>query len=162
MSEQVEQEKTSETVEATKDTTTFPTEQTQSLSITEERTWAMLAHLSIFLNLVTGFFGPVAALLIYLVFKDRSKYVAYQSMQAIIFQLVFFIGGGVLIGLTWLLTGLLSIIIIGLFLIPLALIISLIPVACFVYAVYGAVETKNGKDFKYWLVGDWARGTLVG
>jgi hypothetical protein len=32
----------------------------------EERTLSVLAHLSMFLNLVTGFLGPVAALIIYL------------------------------------------------------------------------------------------------
>jgi len=31
------------------------------LSPSDERTWAMLAHLSVLLNLVTGFLGPVAA-----------------------------------------------------------------------------------------------------
>ena len=31
----------------------------------EEKTMSVLAHLSIFLNLVTGFLGPVAALIIW-------------------------------------------------------------------------------------------------
>ena len=55
---------------------------------TEERTWALLAHLSIFLNLFTGLLGTAAALVIYLVYKDKSRYVTYQALQAIIFQLV--------------------------------------------------------------------------
>ena len=33
----------------------------------EERTWSALAHLSVFLNLFTGFLGPVAAGIIWLV-----------------------------------------------------------------------------------------------
>jgi hypothetical protein len=44
----------------------------------EERTWAMLAHFSVLLNLVTGFFGGIAAIIIYFVYKDRSRLVAYQ------------------------------------------------------------------------------------
>lgn len=128
---------------------------------TEERTWALLAHLSIFLNLFTGLLGTAAALVIYLVYKDKSKYVAYQAMQALIFQLVFFLGGGLLIGLVWLITGLLSIILVGLLLIPIALILSLLPIGCLAYAVYAAIETYHGKDFKYWLVGDWTRSTLT-
>jgi len=32
----------------------------------DENTWSALAHLSVFLNLVTGFLGPVAALVIWL------------------------------------------------------------------------------------------------
>ncbi len=47
----------------------------------------MLAHLSILINLFTGVLGPVAALIIYLVYKDRSRYVAYQAMQSFIYQL---------------------------------------------------------------------------
>ncbi|HOA21976.1 MAG TPA: DUF4870 domain-containing protein [Anaerolineaceae bacterium] len=128
---------------------------------TEERTWALLAHLSIFVNLFTGLLGTAAALVIYLIYKDKSKYVAYQSLQALIFQLVFFLGGGLLIGLVWTITGLLSIILIGLILIPFALIFSLLPIGCLAYAIYAAVETYHGKDFKYWLVGDWTRSTLT-
>jgi uncharacterized Tic20 family protein len=32
---------------------------------------SILAHLSMFLDLFTGFLGPVAALIIWLVYKDR-------------------------------------------------------------------------------------------
>ena len=60
----------------------------QPLSLSDERTWALLAHLSILINLFTGVLGPVAALVIYLVYKDRSRYVAYQAMQSFIFQLI--------------------------------------------------------------------------
>jgi uncharacterized Tic20 family protein len=49
----------------------------------------MLAHLSVLLNLVTGFLGVGAALVVYLVYKDRSRYVAYQAMQAFLMQLIF-------------------------------------------------------------------------
>ena len=68
------------------------------LSPSEERTWAMLSHLSVLANLFTGFLGPVAALIIYLVYKDRSRYVAYQSLQSLIMQGVLWIGGGILTG----------------------------------------------------------------
>lgn len=40
------------------------------LSPDDERTWAMLAHLSVLLNLVTGFLGIIAALIIYLLYKN--------------------------------------------------------------------------------------------
>lgn len=32
----------------------------------DEKTWSVLAHLSMLLNLVTGFLGPVAAFVVYL------------------------------------------------------------------------------------------------
>ncbi len=133
----------------------------QPLSQSDERTWAMLAHLSILLNLVSGFLGIIAALLIYLAYKNRSNYVAYQSMQAFVFQLIWWLGGGLLIGLVWAITGVLSIVLVGLLLIPLACVLSLVPLAALVYGIIGAVECNNGHDFRYWLIGDWVRGELI-
>ena len=43
---------------------------------------------------------------------------------------------------------------------PIALFFSLVPLAALVYAVIAAIETSQGKDFKYWLIGDWVRGIL--
>jgi hypothetical protein len=131
------------------------------LAPSDERTWAMIAHLSVLLNLVTGFLGIVAALVIYLVYKDRSKYVAYQSMQSFVFQLIWWFGGGILAGLSWVITGISSAVLIGLLCIPLACVISLLPLAAMVYGVIGAIQCNNGQDFKYWLIGDWVRGELT-
>jgi uncharacterized Tic20 family protein len=133
----------------------------QPLSTSEEHTWAMLAHLSILLNLITGFLGVLAALVIYLAFKDRSKYVAYQSMQSFVFQLIFWFGAGLLAGVVWTVTLVSSVILIGLICIPLACLISIIPFAALIYGVGGAVQANTGEDFKYWLVGDWVRGELT-
>lgn len=132
------------------------------LSPSDERTWAMLAHLSVLLNLVTGALGPIAALVIYFVFRDRSRYVAYHSLQSFVMQLILWLGGGVLVGLTWALTGLLSAVIIGLLCIPVACVISLLPLGALVYGVWGGIETSQGRDFKYYWIGDWVRGTLTG
>jgi len=129
------------------------------LSQSEERTWAMLAHLSILLNLITGFLGPITALIIYLVFKDRSRYVAYQSMQSFIFQLVFWIGAGTLAAILWIVSLIFSVLIVGLCLMPVAFIISLVPFAALVYGVIAAIQCNEGVDFQYWLVGDWVRDT---
>ena len=130
------------------------------LSEADERQWAMLAHLSILLNLVTGFLGVVAPLVIYMIYKDRSRYVAYHSLQSLIFQLVWWVGGGFLIGAAWAITGILSAVLIGLLCIPIALVLSLIPLAALGYGIYGGVQVSQGRDFKYWLIGDWVRGTL--
>lgn len=132
----------------------------EPLSPEDERTWAMLAHLSVLLNLVTGFLGPLAALLIYLVYRDRSRYVAFQSMQSFVFQLVWWVGGGILAAVAWTISGILAAILIGCLLMPIALLISLLPLAALVYGVIGAVETNQGRDFRYWLIGDWVRGML--
>jgi uncharacterized Tic20 family protein len=132
----------------------------QPLSPTDERTWAMLAHLSVLLNLVTGFLGVGAALLIYLIYKDRSKYVAYQAMQSFLFQLIFWAGGGVLIAIMWAFVGALSAVVVGVLLIPIACLLTpgllLMPIVAVVYGIIGSVQCSNGEDFRYWLVSDWA------
>jgi uncharacterized protein len=138
----------------------------QPLSPAEERTWSLLAHLSILLNLVTGFAGPIAALIIYLVYKDRSRKVAYQALQAMIFQLICWYGGGLLIGAMWVTVAALSVILIGIILIPIAIVMTLflavLPVGAVIYGIIGAIQVNQGQDFKYWLVGDWVRSTLTG
>jgi len=130
------------------------------LSASEERTWAMLAHLSVLVNLFTGVLGPMVALGIYLIFVSRSKYVAYHAMQSFLFQLVLWYG----IGVMWGIVGILSAVVIGIILIPFACILTpifLIGMAIApIYGIFGAIQTSQGQDFKYWLVGDWVRGTL--
>jgi uncharacterized Tic20 family protein len=147
----------------TSETSTTPVH--TALSQSEERTWAMLAHVSVLANLVTGFLGPIIALLIYLLFRDRSKYVAYQSLQAFLFQLIWWGAGGILLGTMWAITGLLSIVVVGVLLIPIACVLTpfflTMPLVSLVYGVIAAIQTSQGEDFKYWGVGDWVRGTLT-
>jgi uncharacterized Tic20 family protein len=128
----------------------------------EERQWAMLAHLGVVVNLFSGFLGPVVPLAIYMIYKDRSRYVAYQSLQGLIFQLIWWIGGGMLAGIVWAITGTLSAVLIGLICIPFACIISVLPLAAIGYGIYAGIQCNQGQDFKYWLIGDWLRSTLTG
>jgi uncharacterized Tic20 family protein len=128
----------------------------------QEHQWAMLAHLSVLVNLVSGILGPVVPLGIYLVYKDRSRYVAYQSLQALIFQLIWWVGGGIVAGIAWTITGVLSTVLIGLLCIPVACIFSAMPLVALGYGIYGGIQTNQGQDFKYWLIGDWTRSTLTG
>ena len=141
----------------------LPPPPVEAISPSKEHNWAMLSHLSILLNLFTGFLGPIVALIIYLVYRDRSRYIAYQSLQSTIFQLIVWVGTGLLIGTIWLVTLFLSIFLIGLLCVPFALLGTLIlvfvPLASLVYGVYAAVKCSHGEDFRYWLVGDWVRGT---
>jgi uncharacterized Tic20 family protein len=132
------------------------------MSSTDEQTWAALAHLTVLINLFTGFLGPVAALVIYLIFANRSRYVAYHAIQSFLFQLVVWCGLGVM----WSVVGISSAILIGILLIPLACILT--PFFLFgmaiapIYGVWGAIQTSQGRDFQYWWVGSWVRGILKG
>lgn len=128
-----------------------------TMSENDERLWAALAHASFLLNFVTGFLGVIAPLVIYSIYKDRSRYVAYQSLQSFFFQILWWVGAGILIAGSWTIAGVLSMVLIGLLCIPIAVVVSVIPLIGAVYAVYGAVQCYNGEDFRYWLVADWVR-----
>ena len=134
----------------------------QPLAPADERTWAMLAHLSVLLNLVTGFLGVGAALLIYLIYKDRSRYVAYQAMQAFLMQLLFWAGGGVLIGIMWAVVGALSAILVGILLIPIALLLTpillIFPLIALVYGVSAASRRPTARisAIGWSAIGHWA------
>jgi uncharacterized protein len=133
-----------------------------SMSQSDERTWAMLAHLSVLVNLFTGVLGPVVALIIYLMFANRSKYVAYHAMQSFLFQLVVWYG----IGVMWGIVGLLSAVVVGIILIPFACVLTpflLLGMAIApIYGIYGAIQASQGEDFQYWWVGSWVRNILTG
>ena len=108
----------------------------------EERTWSALAHLSMFLNLFTGFLGPVAALIIWLVYKDRSEKVAFHALQSMWYQ----IGWLVILAVGWTVTALLLVVLIGFVLIPVMAIASVVP---FVHAGYAAYRVSKGEDYRY-------------
>lgn len=121
----------------------------------DERLWAALAHGSYLLNFATGLLGLAAPLVIYAMHKDRSRFVAFHAMQSFIFQLVWWVGGGFIVGVSWAITGILSAFLIGLICIPFAVVFSVIPLIGAGYAVYGAIQVYNGNEFRYWLVADW-------
>lgn len=112
------------------------------MSAQVERTWSVLAHLSMFLNLFTGFLGPVAALIIWLVYRDRSQKVAFHALQSMWYQIAWL----VILAAGWTLTGLLTIMIIGFVLIPVMAIVSVVP---FVHAGYAAYKVGQGEDYRY-------------
>src|SRR5919199_1504456 len=122
-----------------------------TMTTQEERTWSVLAHLSIFLNLVTGFLGPVVALLIWLVYRDRSSKVAFQALQSIWYQvawLVILVSG-------WTVTGLLMLVLIGFLLVPVMALISVVP---FVHSAYAAYRVSKDGEYRYPLIADLIEG----
>ncbi len=129
------------------------------LTPAEEKQWAMLAHFSVLLNLFTGFLGVVAPLVIYLIYKDRSRYVAYHSLQCFIFQAICWFGGSALAIISSVLSG--AIPFIGLLCLPLACIFAILPLVALVYGTVGGIQVNQGKDFKYWLVGDWVLNSFM-
>ncbi|ABG05729.1 hypothetical protein Rxyl_2816 [Rubrobacter xylanophilus DSM 9941] len=113
----------------------------------EERTWSVLAHLSMFLNLVTGFLGPVAALVVWLVFRDRSRRVAFNALQSMWYQVAWV----VILAVGWTVTGLLTIVLIGFLLIPVMALVSIVP---FVHAAYAAYRVSRDGEYRYPFIAD--------
>lgn len=112
-----------------------------------ERTWSVLSHLSIFLNLVTGFLGPVASLVVWLVYRDRSQKVAFQSLQSAIYQGAWL----VILAAGWAVTVALMAVLIGFLLVPGMLVISVLP---FAHSIYAAYRVSQGEDYRYPIVAD--------
>lgn len=119
---------------------------TPRLDVTqEERLWAMLAHLLCYV----GYFGVVgqylAPLVIYLAFKDRSRFVAFHALQSLYFQLALLVVTAVGAALALVTCGLL------------APGIAIAGVAAVVYSIIAAIQAYDGRLFVYVLVGDAAR-----
>jgi uncharacterized protein len=113
----------------------------------DDRTLSVLAHLSMFLNLVTGFLGPVAALVIWLVYRDRSSNVAFQALQSMWYQVAWI----VVLFVGWSVTGLLMLVLIGFLLVPVMALISLVP---FVHSAYAAYRVSKDGYYRYPLIAD--------
>lgn len=149
----------------------------RSTSTTDEWTTAALAHASVLLTLILAFAGGVGALIglvvplvIYLSYRERSRFVAFHALQALAYQGIgmslYVILAALLaawVALAWTVSGVLSAVLIGLLLIPFALLITLTmvavllgaPLAWLGYGLYAAYEVYQGHDLRYWLIGEW-------
>ena len=121
--------------------------ETPAMGAQDERTWSALAHLSIFLNLVTGFLGPVAALGVWLVYRDRSSKVAFQALQSMWYQIAWLV---VLVA-GWTITGILTIVLIGFLLMPAMALLSVVP---FVHGAYAAYRVNRDGEYRYPFIAD--------
>ncbi len=133
------------------------------LSSQDERIIAALAHISILLPMI----GVIAPIVIWVTQKERSRFVAFQALQAIAFQLllilIWFGGMACYMGsifLTIFSFGILNSSSGGpglAFFLPFALFLGMF-VFLGVFVIYGiiaAILTFQGKDFRYALIGRW-------
>ena len=115
-----------------------------TMGVEGERAWSVLAHLSTFLNLFTGFLGPVAAFIIWLVYRDDSPRVASHALRSVFYQVVWLS----VIAVGWTLTGLLMAVLVGFLLVPVMLLVTLAP---FVQASYEAYMAYLGGGRRHYL-----------
>jgi uncharacterized protein len=121
------------------------------MSAQDERTWSMIAHLSVLLSLVTGIGGPIAALVIWLVYKDRSQRVAFHALQSLWYQVAW----AVILFVGWSITFILMFVLVGFLLVPVMAIASLVP---FVHQCYAAYKVYQGGDYRYPVIADMVEG----
>jgi uncharacterized Tic20 family protein len=107
-----------------------------------ERVWSAVAHLTTFLNLFTGFLGPVAAFVIWAVYRDDSPTVAAHAMRSVLYQVVWLTA--IFVG--WSITVALMAILVGFLLVPVMLLVTLGP---FVQATYEAYMAYRGAGRRY-------------
>ena len=121
--------------------------QTTTMAPKDEITWSVLAHLSVFLNLFTGLLGPVAALVIWLMYRDRSPKVSFHALQSLWYQVAWI----VILAVGWIFASLLTIILVGFLLFPVMIVLTIVP---FVHMGYAAYKVSQGIDYRYPWVAD--------
>jgi uncharacterized Tic20 family protein len=107
------------------------------LSQTDERLWATLIHVSAILGIVigVGLVGWLGPLIIFLVFKDRSAFVAQHGRATLNFQITMAIAA-VVAALLW-------IVVVGI------LITGAIYVVVIVFSIIAAIAANRGEPYTY-------------
>jgi uncharacterized Tic20 family protein len=102
---------------------------TQPLSPSDEKLWSTLTHIG------GIFFGFLAPLITYLVFKDRGAFVRHHTAQALNFQLTLLIA--------YIVCSILFFVIIGFFL------IAAVAIVAIVFPILAAVASNKGEWYRY-------------
>jgi uncharacterized Tic20 family protein len=148
-----------------------------------ERKWAALAHSSTLLTALVGLASGGAGVLItifiplfiYFAFRKRSEYVAFHALQAFTIQLVGTVGwlalliSGLVVWVALLiLSAILILVLVGIVLLPLValmlpvfILTSLVlPIGMVIYSVIAAIETWNGRDYRYPYIARWVESQM--
>lgn len=151
----------------------------------DEKLWAAIAHASAWITILAGILSigavvPVSVfipLVIYFVFRRRSDYVAFHALQAFVLQLAGTLGalalllvGGLVWGIGLVVALLLMVILIGFILVPvwgivgIALLLSVVamPIAMILFGTIAAIETYNGRDYRYPIIARWVDRQMAG
>ena len=120
-----------------------PRAPTEQLDAQDERTWSMLAHLSVLAALVG--LMPFGALIIWLVYKDRSPRVRFHALQALWYQIAW-IGIFLVYVLATVFLSIITLGIAAIVLVPLAFLLAVVPLA---HGCYAAYKVYEGEDYRY-------------
>ena len=107
----------------------YPQQGLAPVSPSDEKLWALLSHLSI------PFFGFVVPLVVYLVFKDRSRWLRDSALEALNFSILY------TIAITA--SAMLAIFLIGLVLLPVVWVVAV------VFCLLAAVASNRHELYRY-------------
>jgi uncharacterized protein len=99
------------------------------VSDADRKLWAMLAHLG---GIILGFIAPI---IVWAIYKDRDEFLKDQSTEALNFQITIAIG--------WVISFVLTFVVIGAILIPLLWILNL------VFCIIGGMAANKGERYRY-------------
>jgi len=113
------------------------------MSAQEEQTWSILAHLSVLV-------APVGALVVWLIFRDRSEKVRFHALQALWYQIAW-IGIFIVYALVTVVLSIVTLGIAAFVLVPLAFVLAIVPLA---HGCYAAYKVSQGVEYRYPFIAD--------
>ena len=122
---------------------------TGTMSAQDERTWSVLAHLSVLVALVG--LMPFGALLVWLLYKDRSRKVRFHALQALWYQVAWV---AILVAYAFV-SLILTLLVIGIFMFFLLPVLALVPI---IHGCYAAYQVSQGVDYRYPFIADRIEG----
>jgi uncharacterized protein len=101
----------------------------------DERTWGMMAHLSALATFIIPFGGIIGPLVVWLMKRDQSAFVADQGKEALNFNITMLILG--------IIFAVLILVIVGIFL------LSALVIFWFIMTIVAAIKANEGVRFRY-------------
>jgi uncharacterized protein len=114
-----------------------------AMSAQDERLWSILAHVSVIV-------APIGALIIWLVYKDRSERVRFHALQALWYQVAWI---GIFVAY-FIVATILSIVTFGIAAVILFPLMAILPFAPLAHGCYAAYKVSQGEDCRYPFVAD--------
>ena len=101
----------------------------------EDKQWGLFAHLSSLSGLIIPFGNIIGPLIIWQVKKDTLPFAADQGKEALNFNIT--------IAIAAIISGLLTLVLIGFLLLP------LVGLAWLIFTIIGAMKANNGEAYRY-------------
>lgn len=115
----------------------------------DERTWSILSHVSVLAWPITGLL-PLAPLIIWILYRDRSPAVSFHALQSLWYQVAWLVLG-IVGGVIGTLFTILTLGIGAALVVPLGGILGLVP---FAHQLYAAYKVSQGEEYRYPFIAD--------